>query len=386
MLSGGTLQAWFASENTSLMTIGLLSLVTQPYIYKFIWAPFLDRYIPPVLGRRRGWIFFMQLLLAVTLVMMGLYGHPRTHAIELAVLALFLSFFSATQDISIDAYRTDILQPSEWGIASAFYVTTYRIAIIASGGLALIFADHYGWKETYFLMAAIMMLMGIVTLLSPEPKIIQAPTTLKQAMSEPIKEFISRPYYKWALCFLFFYKFGDAFTISLSSAFLIKHLHYSLSIVGSVNKIIGVISAILGGLVGGFLFKKLGLYRALLYFGFGQALCSFLFMIQALVGQNIGMLILTVFADNFLGGMSTVAFLAYITSICNKKTSAAQFALFSAISSLPRVFIGPIAALTIEWIGWPSFFFVSFFLSLPGLWLLWSARNSYDAFCIQSQE
>lgn len=378
-LSGSTLQAWFASENTSILTIGLLSLVTVPYIYKFLWAPILDRYMPPILGRRRGWIIIMQFGLAAVLLLMGLYGHPVSHPLTLAVLALMLAFFSASQDISIDAYRTDILKPSEWGLASAYYVTTYRLAIIASGGLALIIADHYGWKLTYCFMALLVFLMTVVTLLSPEPAMLDRPQSLKQAMIEPLKEFAARSDFKWTVSFLFFYKFGDAFTVSLSSAFLIKYLHYSLTVVGSVNKIIGLLSTIAGGLLGGLLFKRLGLFRSLLYFGIGQALCSFLFMAQAMAGKNMGLLVSTVFADNFLGGMSTVAFLAYITSLCNKKMSAAQFALFSAISSLPRVLIGPLAALTIKWVGWPGFFFISFFLSLPSFWLLWTARNSYDS-------
>lgn len=384
-LSSGTLQAWLASTNISTQTIGFFTLLGIPYLYKFLWAPLLDRYIPPFLGRRRGWILITQLLLALTLGLMGL-GNPQSHLFILATLALLLAFFSATQDISIDAYRTDILTPEERGLGSAFYVMSYRIAMIVSGGVALIFADHYGWQATYFLMAFLMLVMTLFTFLSQEPEIIPAPKSLKDAVINPVIEFLSRPEAKLCLIFLVLYKLGDAFTISLSSVFLIKSLHYSLSTVGSVNKIVGMIASILGGLTGGFLLARLNLFRGLFYFGLGQALCSFLFMSLAIVGKNLSLLIITVFADNFFSGMSAVGLLVFITGLCNHKFSASQFALFSAVSSLGRVFVGPFAAITTHAFGWILFFFLSFFISLPGLMLLWPLRNSYDASHFKLQE
>jgi PAT family beta-lactamase induction signal transducer AmpG len=377
-LSGSTLQAWFAAENISIVAIGFLTLVGMPYLYKFLWAPLLDRFIPPFLGRRRGWMLLMQLALVIVIALMG-FWHPRSHGVLLAFLALFLAFFSATQDISIDAYRTDILSPAERGMGSALFVMGYRIAMIISGGLALIVADHYGWRNTYFLMAFIMLTMTIVTFLSKEPEVSQYPVSLQEAIIAPFRDFFTRREVKWCLAFLLLYKVGDAFTISLSSAFLIKSLHYSLTVVGTVNKMVGIASSVLGGIIAGFLLARMNLYRALLWFGIGQALCSFLFMALAMVGKNLTLLAITVFADNLFSGMSAVALLVFITGLCNKKFSAAQFALFSAFASLGRVFVGPFAGVTAKYLGWPSFFFLSFFICLPGLILLWPRLNSYDA-------
>lgn len=377
-LSGGTLQAWFAAENISIVTIGFLSLTGLPYLYKFLWAPLLDRFVPPFLGRRRGWILIMQLLLAVAIAAMG-FGQPHSHGMLLAGLALTVAFFSATQDISIDAYRTDVLKPEERGVGSAFFVMGYRIAMIISGGVALIVADHYGWKYTYFLMAFLVLVMTVITFLSPEPNAQQHPSSLQDAVILPFRDFFSRQDVKWCLAFLLLYKIGDAFTISLSSAFLIKTLHYSLTVVGTVNKMVGIASSVLGGIIAGFLMARINLYRALLIFGIGQALCSFLFMALAIVGQNMPLLVATVFADNFFAGMSAVALLVFITGLCNKKFSAAQFALFSAFASLGRVFVGPFAGIAVKYLGWTDFFFLSFFTCLPGLILLWPRLNSYDA-------
>ncbi len=385
-LSGGTLQAWFASENISIVTIGLLTLVGQPYVYKFLWAPLLDRYIPPFLGRRRGWIALMQLGLAMAIGAMA-FGDPKAHGFTLALLALVVASLSATQDISIDAYRTDILSPQERGVGASFTIIGYRLAMIISGGLALIFAGHYGWQMTYFALALLMLGMVPVTFMSAEPeRIHSALLSFKESIVHPFQDFLSRPEAKWCLLFLVLYKLGDAFTVSLSTAFLIKNLHYSLSVVGSVNKIVGIAASILGGLAGGILLTRMSLYRGLLYFGLGQALCSFLFMWLAIIGQNIILLSTTVFADNFFSGMSAVALIVFITSLCNKKFSATQFALFSAIASLSRVFVGPFAGISAAALGWPHFFFISFFVSVPGLWLLWACRNRYDASYLEFQE
>ena len=375
-LSGGTLQAWFAQSNLSIITIGFLSLVGQPYVYKFLWAPFLDRYVPPFLGRRRGWISLMQLCLAITLIFMGM-GHPAHQPFHLALLAFLLAFFSATQDTSIDAYRTDLLPSHERGLGAAFTMTGYRIAMIVSGGLALIMAGHYGFRLLYFFMAGLMFLSIIMTLLSPEPAHTVSPDSFKIIFKKSFLDIIKKPQFSLVITFLILYKFGDAFTVSLTTAFLIKSLHFSLAIIGAVNKIIGTIASIVGGIIGGILLSRLNLFRALLYFGILQALCSFLFMALALTGKNIPLLSITVFVDNFFSGMSAAALIVFITVLCDKKFSATQFAFFSAIASLSRVFIGPFAGISAHFMGWPTFFFLSFFLSLPGLGLLWALRNSY---------
>jgi PAT family beta-lactamase induction signal transducer AmpG len=384
-LSGTTLQAWFAQSNVSLETIGFLSLVGQPYVYKFLWAPFLDRFVPPFLGRRRGWIALMQLCLAITLCFMAL-GHPKTHGFYLAILACALAFFSATQDIGIDAYRTDVLAPEERGLGASFTITGYRIAMLVSGGLALILAGTSGFKITYLVMAGLTLATMVVTFFSPEPVRTTPPHTLKEAVVNPFKEFMSRPQSLLILLFLLLYRFGDAFTVSLTTAFLIKSMHFSLTTIGMLNKIVGLGATILGGIIGGILLARISLFRALLYFGILQALCSFLFMALSIVGKNVPLLAGTIFADNFFGGMVTAASVVFITVLCNKKFSATQFALFSAITAFARVFVGPLAGFSAQTMGWPHYFLLSFFLSIPGLLLLWPLRNSYYGKSLKLQE
>ncbi|HEV2613113.1 MAG TPA: MFS transporter [Gammaproteobacteria bacterium] len=375
-LSGTTLQAWFAQSNISLETIGFLSLVGQPYVYKFLWAPVLDRFVPPFLGRRRGWIALMQLALSITLVFMAL-GDPKAHGFYLASLACALAFFSATQDIGIDAYRTDVLPPEERGLGASFTITGYRIAMMVSGGLALILAGSTGFKITYLVMAALMLATTIITLISPEPVRITPPHTLKETVVKSFKEFITRPQALLVLLFLLLYKFGDAFTVSLTTAFLMRSLHFSLAILGVMYKIVAFVASIVGGILGGIVLSRISLFRALLIFGFLQALCSFLFMALAIAGHNIPLLAGTIFADYFFSGMSAAALIVFMTALCDKKFSATQFALFSAISAFSRVFVGPLSGYCAQTMGWPHYFVLSFFLSLPGLLLLWALRNSY---------
>lgn len=384
-LSGSTLQAWFAQSNVSIVEIGFLSLVGQPYVYKFLWAPFLDRFAPSFLGRRRGWILCMQCSVALVLILMAL-GHPLTHGFYLACLACALAFFSATQDTAIDAYRTDLLPPDERGMGAAFTVTGYRLAMIVSGGLALIFAGNYGFKITYLIMAALMLALTLSTFFSPEPTHISPPKTLKDAVINPFKEFLTRPGAWWILLFLLLYRFGDAFTVSLTTAFLIKSLHFSLTVIGTLNKMLGIVAAIIGGLVGGLLLARISLIRALFYFGLLQALCSFLFMALAIVGKSTSLLAATIFADNFSSGMVSAAVVVFITILCNKKFSATQFALFTALSAFSRVFVGPLSGVCAEIMGWPHYFVLSFFLSVPGLLLLWPLRSSYYGKSLEFQE
>lgn len=384
-LSGTTLQAWFAASNVSLETIGFLSLVGQPYVYKFLWAPLLDRFVPPFLGRRRGWIALMQFALGLVLCFMAL-GDPKAHGFYLAGLACALALFSATQDIGIDAYRTDVLPTKERGLGAALTITGYRIAMIFSGGLALVLAGVSGFKITYLAMAALMFTTMLITFFSPEPIRITPPHTLKETVINPFREFIKRPDSLLILLFLLLYRFGDAFTVSLTTAFLIKSLHFSLVMIGTLNKMVGIGAAILGGIIGGILLSRISLYRALLYFGILQALCSFLFMALAIVGKNVPLLAGTIFADNFFSGMVSAASVVFITILCDKKFSATQFALFSAITAFSRVFVGPLAGISAQTMGWPHYFFLSFFLSLPGLLLLWALRNSYYGKSLKLQE
>lgn len=376
-LTGTTLQAWYTVSGVNIIAIGFLGLLGQPYIYKFLWAPFLDRYIPPLLGRRRGWMLITQLLLALTIAWMALL-QPTTSATTLALVALLVAFLSATQDISIDAYRTEILQPSERGIGTAMNVGGYRIAMLLSGGIALIMAAQLGWRATYFLMAGIMLFSCFISYLAPEPEQTEEnPSSLKQAIMEPFREFMQRDLALALLAFIVLYKLGDACTgtNSISTAFLIRGLGFSLIDVGTVNKTIGIIASLCGVFCGGILLSRWNIFKALWRFGILQALATFAFFLLAIIGKNYNLMVTVVFFENFTAGLLTAALVAFLMSLCNFRYTATQFALLSAVAAIGRVVMGPAAGITVAYLGWVNFFFCAFLLTLPGLALLYYLRR-----------
>lgn len=375
-LVGTTLQAWFTTAGVSILAIGSLSLVGQPYVFKFLWAPLFDRYQLGFLGRRRGWILLMQTLLGVGIAIMAIL-HPKTHPLELGLIALVVAIFSATQDINFDAYRTDLLPPNERGLGSAMLVGGYRAATLFSGGLAIALAGEIGFRAVYFIMAFIMFANILATLWGPEPKRQAEPEkTLYKTLILSFKEFLTRPYAIAILFFIVLYKFGDAFVLVLGTPFLLRGLHFSLLDVGLIYKTVGMGATLLGALVGGFWMVRLSLYRALLYFGLLQALSNLAYFALALVGKSYAMMIATIFIENFCGGLGTIAFMAYLMSLCNVRFTATQYALFSALMSIGRTFIGPIAGLMMLHMGWAEFYFWSFLGSFPGLFILvWLKRR-----------
>lgn len=374
-LCSSTLQAWFTTAGIGVVAIGALSLVGQPYVYKFLWAPFLDRYVPPFLGRRRGWILVMQFALAIVIALMALQN-PDLHPAILAGLALLTAFLSASQDIAIDAYRTDLLHPHERGLGAAMVTGGYRIAMIVSGGAALIIAAKLGWRVTYFIMSALMLLEIITTLASPELEVMaKPPSTLFKAVVEPWREFIIRPGALLILAFIVLYKLPDAFALSLGTPFLIRDLGFSLEDVGSIYKVVGIGATILGAFVGGITMIRMRMLSALLFFGIAQGASILLFVALAVVGKNYLLLVAAVFLENFCGGLATVAFVAFLMSLCDYRYTAAQFALLSALSAIGRVFVGPLAGVLVEHIGWTEFYVMSTLMALPGLFLLWWLRN-----------
>jgi len=373
-LVGGTLQAWFTDANASLLTVGSLTLLGQPYLYKFIWAPVMDRWVPPLLGRRRGWIILMQVCLCLALFYLS-FLNPIDHAMLMYSVALLIAFLSASQDIAIDAYRTDILEEKERGIGSAAVGGFYRIAVVISGGFALILAGSLGWSTTYSLMACLILLGCIVTWCSPHEKTEVIPRTIQDAVIEPFKDFLTRPAALLILAFIVLYKFGDAFALSLMTPFLMKGVGFSLAEVGSVNKIMGIGASMFGIFLGGILLTRISLYRALWCFGILQAVSNLMFLFLALFGKSLYFLALAVGVENICGGLGTVAFLAFLMSLCNHRYSATQYALFSAMFSIGRVVIGPFAAVFVEHYGWIEFFISSIWLSVPGLALLWYLKR-----------
>src|SRR5690606_15058736 len=281
-LTSGTLQAWATVDNVSLQNIGFLTLIGTAYTLKFLWAPLVDRYAPPFLGRRRSWIFLTQMLLAAAIACMGLFS-PAGHLGLLAALAVLVAFLSATQDIAFDAYSTDVLRKEERAAGAAVKVLGYRLAMIVSGGLALVLADQWlGWGNTYFAMGALMALCALATLLAPEPEVIaRAPRTLAIAVVEPMLEFFKRPGALSILLLIVLYKLGDAVAVAWSTTLLLRGAGFTGTEVGAVNKAFGLAATIVGALAGGALMARLGLYRSLMLFGLLQALSNFGYWVLA---------------------------------------------------------------------------------------------------------
>ena len=373
-LTGGTLQAWLTEAGLDLTTIGLFAYVGLPYTVKFLWAPVMDRIVPPWLGRRRGWMILTQSGLALALAVMALIG-PAEGAQVFAALALAVAFLSASQDIVFDAYRTDLLKPEERGLGAATWVMGYRIAMIASGSLALILASRLNWSAAYLCMAALMALGVVTILLSPEPENAQVvPKSMAEAVWGPLSEFLSRPMAVALLGLIVLYKLGDAFAGALTTSFLLRGMAFSSEDIGLVRAF-GIGATILGAFIGGGLMPQLGLFRSLMVFGLLQALSNLSFLWLAWAGKSYAVMAFAVGFENLTGGMGTAAFVALVMSLCNHRYTATQFALLSSVEALGRVFLGWPAAKLVGLAGWGPFFFVTFLAALPGLWLLWVLRK-----------
>lgn len=375
-LTGGTLQAWMTVEGVDLKIIGLFTLVTLPYTLKFLWSPIMDRFVFSWLGRRRGWILFTQLWLILGIAFMSFLS-PAKEPTLLAVVALIVAFASASQDIVIDAYRTDVLRNKERGAGAAVSVLGYRVALIVSGALALILSEYINWNNTYLLMAVIMLIGVIATLTAPEPeKSVTPPKTIAEAILGPMKDYFYRKGSLVMLLLIILYKLGDAYAGSLTTAFLIRGVGFSPGDVGTINKGFGMACTIIGSLIGGATMVKLGLFRSLLLFGVLQAFSNLSFMLLSYVGKNYELFVFTIAFENFSGGMGTSAFIALLMSLCNKRFSATQYALLSSLSAIGRIFISPTAGFVVESVGWPSFFLITTVVALPGLWLLTYLKNT----------
>lgn len=378
-LTTGTLQAWMAVENVDLSTIGIFTLVGLPYTVKFLWAPVMDRFVPPLLGRRRGWMLITQIGLLLGIATMAKTSPTEATGL-MASLAFFVAFTSASQDIVFDAYRTDVLRPQERGLGAAVSVGGYRVAMLVSGALALILADQIGWVDAYTLMAILMSVGMVATLLGPEPQLeAKAPHTLTEAVWGPLKEFFSRNGALALLVLIVLYKLGDAFAGTLTTAFLIRGPGFTPTDVGIVNKGMGLAATLVGAFVGGVLLAQIGLVRSLMLFGILQAITNLGFMMLALAGKSYPMMVFAVGLENLAGGMGTAAFVALLMAMCDHRYTATQFALLSALAVLGRVYLGPVAGYLVEHIAWSVFFFFTFLAALPGLWLLYHMRATVEA-------
>ena len=375
-LSGGTLQAWLTAEGVDIQTIGMFSLVGLPYACKFIWAPVLDRFVPAHFGRRRGWMLLSQITIAVLLAIMAFLS-PTAATEAMALLACMLALGSATQDIAADAYRADLLSPKERGPGAALSVSGYRVAMIVSGGVTLIIADHAGWTAAYLAMSGLMFAGILVSIFGPEPpQPAAAPSSLADAIIHPFREYLQRGRALWLLALIVLYKFGDAFAGSLTTAFLLRGAGFDLTDVGVVYKGVGLAATILGALIGGGLMSRMGMFRALLAFGILQAATNLGFMLLAWVGKDYVVMTLVITLENLAGGMGTAAFVAFLMALCDRRYSATQFALLSSLSAVGRVMVGPVAGVAAAMLDWPLFFALTFAAALPGLGLLvWLRRD-----------
>ena len=388
-LTGGTLQAWMTVEGVDLSTIGIFTLVGLPYTWKFLWAPLMDRFVPPFLGRRRGWLLVTQLSLAALIAAMA-FASPRGDLAWLALLAVAVAFASASQDIVFDAYRTDVAKPEQRGLAAAFTVVGYRVAMLTSGAAALVlvagsgFIPALGWKSTYLVMAGLMGLGALATLWGPEPEVAAPPPrSLDEAVWAPLREFFSRNGAWVLLALIVLYKLGDAFAGSLTTAFLLRGAGFALDDVGYVNKGMGLAATIFGALFGGALMVRLGLYRALMAFGVLQAVSNLAFMALAGAGKSWPLMVFAVGFENLSGGMGTAAFVALLMALCDHRFTATQYALLSALASFGRVYVGPAAGYATDpkylGLSWTVFFFLTCPLALPRLALLWWKRETLKA-------
>jgi len=364
--------AWLRDQGVSLETIGLFSLVAFPYTWKFLWSPALDRYVPPLFGRRRGWMLLTQLALLVSIAAFSLFN-PTDSITSVAYVVFAVAFFSATQDIVLDAYRREILSDEELGLGNSLFVNAYRFSSLVPGSLALILADQLPW-ETVHLVVAAFMLVGLVTSLCvAEPEGCSAPLTLREAVVEPFHEFFSRSSVRTALAaltFILLYKLGDSMATALSTPFYLD-LGFSKTEIGTIAKSASLGASIVGGLVGGVAMIKLGINRSLWIFGVVQVVSILGFALLAEIGNDPVALFVVVAFEYFGVGLGTAAFVAFMARLSDKRFTATQLALFTSLASIPRTFANASTGYLIESVGYTQFFLLCALIALPGMVMLY---------------
>jgi len=364
------LQAWMTLEGVSLQTIGYVSLLSWPYTFKFLWSPLVDAFPIPFLGRRRGWLIATQVGLLLTIAWMGTHD-PRTALHMVAVNAIAIAFFSATQDIAFDAYKIDVLREEERGAGAAIGVLGYRAALIVVGGLGFILADHVGWQWVYVMMAVLMVLGLLGTIMAPEPRAPAARPNLGQAIVYPFVDFWKRAglYAVPILLFIVLYKLGDAALNNMSTSFLLKN-GFSQTDIGAVQGVIGLAATIVGVVAGGAAQARIGLVRSLWVFGILQSAVNVSYYFLAQHPGNSPLMIGAVVLENFFQGTGTAALVAYMMSLSSPRFAATQYALLSSFYGFGRDFLAAPAGKLAEHTGWPHFFLLTLAMAVPGLLLL----------------
>lgn len=375
--------AWLRSEGVGLTEIGLFALVGFPYNWKFVWAPLMDRYVPPFLGRRRGWMLITQIGLIISIAALG-FIDPVFSVGLVAYGAAAVAFCSASQDVVLDAYRRELLHDDELGLGNAIHVQAYRLAGLVPGSIGVILGDYLPWSTVFIVMAGFMMIAVVATIWIEEAVDASvAPLSLRAAVVEPFREFVNRK--GWAsalylLLFLFLYKLGDNMATALSSPFYLD-LGFTLTEIGTIAKTASLTAAIIGGLAGGVIMIRLGINRALWLFGVVQVLSILGFAALAEIGPN-RMALAGVIVFEYLGvGLGTAAFTAFIARATMPAYAATQFALFTALAALPRTFANATTGIIVESVGWTNFYLLCTAVAIPGMVMLlkvapWSESKS----------
>ncbi len=369
LLIGSTLQAWMTDEGVDLAAVGMISLIGLPYVFKFLWAPLLDRYTLPFLSRRKGWMVFFQILLVLAILGLS-FTSPKENLNLVCVWAFLIAVFSSSQDVVIDAYRREVLADEELGLGSSLYVTGYRLAMLVSGALALIIADQLPWNQVYIGLALFMLPSILFTILSPaENKHIKIPSDLKEAVIGPLADFFKRRGAWIMLLFILLYKVGDSMASNMTTPFILD-LGYSKTDIGTVAKTFGMIATILGGIIGGTMMLKMNMRLSLIIFGILQAVSTLGFAILPSLPVSFASLAMIIAFENLASGMGTAAYAAYMASITNKQFTATQYALLTALMGIPRVILSSPTGLMAKSMGWEMFFIFCTIVALPGLLLL----------------
>lgn len=368
LLTITVLQAWMKDEGVDLAVIGLMALVGLPYTLKFLWAPFLDRFIPPFLGRRRGWLLIAQTLLIISIAGLG-FTEPHS-PLMVAAAAFLVTFFSASQDIVVDAYRREDLADEELGLGSSLYVNGYRVGMLLASGGGLIMADYISYKIVYLIMAACMIPAVLTTLMTSEPDIgAGTPVSLKEAVIEPLVEYFSRNGAIWILAFILMYKIGDTMASAMSIPFYLD-IGFTKTEIGTVVKLFGFWATIAGSLIGGLIMLRLGINRSLWIFGILQGVSTAGFAVLAVIGRSVPALAAVIAFENLSGGMGTAAYVAFMASITDKRFTATQYALLSSLMGVPRVIASAPTGYLAKYMGWELFFIACMLIAIPGMLLL----------------
>ncbi|WP_026854145.1 AmpG family muropeptide MFS transporter [Geothrix fermentans] len=369
-LTGSTLKAWMTDEGLSLATIGLFSFVTLPYSLKVFWAPFLDRFALPGLGRRRGWMALMQLGMALALALLA-FTQPHLNLPRVALLALAVAVTSATFDIAVDAWRAEALDQKHLGLGNSIHIAAYRVAMLVSGGLALILAQALGWRATYLAMAGLTLAGFAGTWLALNTDTVaRAPRTLQEAIAGPLKDLLQRKGIGYLLAFAVFYKLGDWLAESMTIPFLLRGMGFSKMEIGTVQKTTAMVAIILGGLLGGWMLTRMSLRKALWICGFVQAGSILGFWAISMLGRHLPLLVAANTLENLAYGMGGSAFAALLMGACNRAYTGTQYALFSALMALPRTLFAGLTGFMADWYGWKLYFPVCAAAAIPGLLLL----------------